>query len=167
MVETNLLAFEGTPEGVKVYRLKEESRTQVDIVSTDNNNCQDRKNSLNSDKAPCVNHSKQNFQIKSDLKLPTCDNVESSKEDCDEEVSEEVSVKAKPGVIDNSSFRHILLQAGLLIIVVLYKSCQNFLCIIGEKLMSCLSDMKYAIIQWWNSGAPKPGKFSRRRKILK
>lgn len=167
MVETNLLAFEGTPEGVKVYRLKEESRTQVDIVSTDNNNCQDRKNSLNSDKAPCVNHSKQNFQIKSDLKLPTCDNVESSKEDSDKEVSEEVSVKAKPGVIDNSSFRHILLQAGLLIIVVLYKSCQNFLCIIGEKLMSCLSDMKYAIIQWWNSGAPKPGKFSRRRKILK
>ena len=167
MVESNLLAFEGTPEGVKVYRLKEESQAQIDIVSTDNNNSQDCKNSLNSDKNLCANPAKQIFKVKSDFELPSSDTVQSCKEDFDEEVSEETPAKTEPNVSDNTSLKHILLQTGLLLIVVLYKSCQNFLCFIGKKLISYLSDIKQTILQWWNSGAPKPGKYSRRRKILR
>ena len=36
--EMDIMAFEGTPEGVKVYRLNEESQSQVDILVKDNNN---------------------------------------------------------------------------------------------------------------------------------
>ena len=163
-VESDLLAFEGTPEGVKVYRLKEGSDNQVDIVSTNNNNRSESQSSQNSEKAPCVNISDQIF--KSDLEEPPSEIVQSS--EVNEEVSEGIREEKEPIVLDNTSLKHLVLHTGLLMIVVLYKSSQNWFCFIGDRVKSCLSYMKQAILNWWNSsGASKPGKYSRRRKIFK
>jgi len=165
-VESDLLAFEGTPEGVKVYRLKEGSQNQVDIVSTNNNNRSESQSSQNSEKGPCANISEQIFKVQSDLEEPPSEIVQS----CEEikEVSEGTSSETEPIALDISSLKHLILQTGLLMIVVLYESNQNWLYFIGGKVKSYLSDMKQVILNWWNSsGASKPGKYSRRRKIFK
>ena len=165
-VESDLLAFEGTPEGVKVYRLKEGSQNQMDIVSTNNNNRSESQSSLNSEKAPCANISEQIFKVQSDLGEAPSEIVQSNVEN--EEVSEGTPAETEPIVLDNTSLKHLILQTGLLMIVVLYKSTQTWFCFIGGKVISDLSDMKQAILNWWNSsGASKPGKYSRRRKIFK
>merc|ERR1711971_808213 len=88
-------------------------------------------------------------KVKGDLGEPPSEIVQSSVEN--EKVSEETPAETKPIVLDNTSLKHLILQTGLLLIVVLYKSSQNWLCFLGGKIKSYLSDMKQAILNWWNS----------------
>ena len=165
MVEADLMAFEGTPEGVKVYRLKEESHSQVDIFVKDNNNEKGRGKIFNSNKTSCANLVKQSFKVRNDFEVPYYDTDQSSEEE--DTIAEKEPKEVESNEFDEFSLNRLLLQTGLLMIVVFYKSCQNGLYFLGERLRNYLSDAKFAFLEWWNNGAPKPGKYSRRRKILK
>ena len=180
LTNLNILDYEGTPEGVKVYRMKEQQllvdeEDNIDVSSgtTLNNNVKEKKSLMNdlkpSNKPPLL----PKIEV-----MQNCEDKLSLKEDRD---LPEMETNKVPSIVTNGqvfSANYLLPKLGLC----LFLLCQSFQSVfkyfinatlsMNNRIKNDINDIMKYIESLWDETIkyftnPKAKKYSRRRKIKK